>query len=106
MACKYEVVGGHLPEEELEAYRQRAVELYGREPQRILARVDGDYVDLDYTFAERPMERIRRITGYLAGTMDRFSNGKRAEERGHAAREFQAQKDKKENHEEGQAVPL
>jgi hypothetical protein len=26
-------------------------------------------------------ERIRRITGYLAGTLDRFNNAKRAEER-------------------------
>jgi hypothetical protein len=26
-------------------------------------------------------ERIRRITGYLVGTVDRFNNGKAAEER-------------------------
>ncbi len=26
-------------------------------------------------------QRIRRITGYLVGTVDRFNNGKRAEER-------------------------
>ena len=26
-------------------------------------------------------ERIRRITGYLVGTIDRFNNGKRAEEK-------------------------
>ena len=26
-------------------------------------------------------ERIRRITGYLVGTLSRFNNGKRAEER-------------------------
>ena len=25
-------------------------------------------------------ERIRRITGYLVGTLDRFNNGKRSEE--------------------------
>ena len=28
-----------------------------------------------------PFERIRRITGYLVGTLDRFNNGKKAEER-------------------------
>lgn len=28
-----------------------------------------------------PFERIRRITGYLVGTLDRFNNSKRAEER-------------------------
>ena len=27
-----------------------------------------------------PFERIRRITGYLVGTLDRFNNAKRAEE--------------------------
>lgn len=26
-------------------------------------------------------ERIRRITGYLVGTLERFNNGKRAEEK-------------------------
>ena len=30
---------------------------------------------------EVSFERIRRITGYLVGTLDRFNNGKRAEER-------------------------
>jgi len=28
-----------------------------------------------------PFQRIRRITGYLVGTLDRFNNAKRAEER-------------------------
>jgi hypothetical protein len=28
-----------------------------------------------------PFERVRRITGYLVGTLDRFNNSKRAEER-------------------------
>ena len=30
---------------------------------------------------DRPFERIRRITGYLVGTLDRFNNAKRSEER-------------------------
>ena len=30
-----------------------------------------------------PFERIRRITGYLVGTIDRFNDAKRAEEREH-----------------------
>ncbi|MBQ9348294.1 MAG: hypothetical protein IJT94_13335 [Oscillibacter sp.] len=28
-----------------------------------------------------PFERIRRITGYLVGTMEKWNNAKRAEER-------------------------
>ena len=31
--------------------------------------------------ADVKFDRIRRITGYLAGTTDRFNNAKRAEER-------------------------
>ncbi|MBD5608551.1 MAG: hypothetical protein HDQ93_06855 [Desulfovibrio sp.] len=30
-----------------------------------------------------PFERIHRITGYLVGTLDRFNDAKRAEEREH-----------------------
>ena len=33
-------------------------------------------------------ERIRRITGYLVGTVDRFNNGKRAEERDRVKHNF------------------
>ncbi|MDL2263267.1 anaerobic ribonucleoside triphosphate reductase [Synergistaceae bacterium OttesenSCG-928-I11] len=33
------------------------------------------------TDGDRKFERIRRITGYLVGTVDRFNNAKRAEER-------------------------
>ena len=28
-----------------------------------------------------PFDRIRRITGYLVGTLDRFNNAKRSEEK-------------------------
>ena len=33
-----------------------------------------------YVGAGVKFERIRRITGYLVGTLDRFNNAKRAEE--------------------------
>lgn len=80
MACEFIVLGGELPQEELNNYARRAREQHGREPKRITVKVDGDFVDLDYEFAPQPFERIRRITGYLVGTLDRFNNGKRAEE--------------------------
>ena len=41
---------------------------------------DGEYVDLQWTLLEMPFYRIRRITGYLVGSLERFNNGKRAEE--------------------------
>lgn len=37
-------------------------------------------VSLDYKTQPVKFERIRRITGYLVGTVDRFNNAKRAEE--------------------------
>ena len=44
-------------------------------------KIDGDEVDLDYTFYPLGFERIRRITGYLVGTLDRFNDAKAAEEK-------------------------
>ena len=81
MSCEINVTGGELPQEEINAYIARAKEKYGREPQGIDIRVDGDFVELSYDFGHTPFQRIRRITGYLVGTLDRFNNGKRAEER-------------------------
>lgn len=40
---------------------------------------DDGYIDADYVLKPVPIERIRRITGYLVGTIDRFNNAKRAE---------------------------
>lgn len=34
---------------------------------------------VSYKLAGRPFERIRRITGYLVGTIDRWNNAKRQE---------------------------
>ena len=39
---------------------------------------NGD-IDVDYTLVPRKFERIRRITGYLVGTVDRWNNAKRSE---------------------------
>ena len=37
-------------------------------------------IDLEYATQGQKFERIRRITGYLVGTIDRWNNAKRAEE--------------------------
>ena len=42
--------------------------------------VDGEDVGITYDLKPLPFERIRRITGYLVGTLDRFNDAKRAEE--------------------------
>ena len=40
---------------------------------------DGSVLER-FTWERVNFERIRRITGYLVGTLDRFNDGKRAEE--------------------------
>ena len=41
--------------------------------------VDGDFVDVKFEYESVQFERIRRITGYLVGTLDRFNDAKYAE---------------------------
>lgn len=74
------VRGGEISEKEKEAYVNRAKEQYpDQELVGLDIALDGEYVDLTYHFKEVPFERIRRITGYLVGTLDRFNDAKRAE---------------------------
>ncbi len=74
------ITGGKLEDKEIQAYVDRGRE--NKPSSKLIAldiTVDGEYVDLQYTYDDRPFERIRRITGYLVGTLDRFNNAKRAE---------------------------
>lgn len=48
-------------------------------PVRLKISIDGEHVDLEYELESIPFERIRRITGYLVGTTDRWNNAKTAE---------------------------
>ena len=41
--------------------------------------VDGEYVDVNYEIEHVPFDRIRRITGYLVGTTERWNDAKKAE---------------------------
>ena len=70
-----------LPDVELLAYVQRGREKYGRALLSVEVMIDGEYADVCYHMKKVPFDRIRRITGYLVGTMDKWNNGKRAEER-------------------------
>ena len=72
--------GTEMPEQEMKAYVQRGKELYGKELSAIHAVLMDEEVELDYTLHKPPFERIRRITGYLVGTTDRFNDAKKAEE--------------------------
>jgi hypothetical protein len=78
---KINVIGEKLPQQEIDAYIDYGKKKYpGRIIKEMTIKTDGDFVDLRYDFADIPFDRIRRITGYLVGTLDRFNDGKRAEE--------------------------
>lgn len=76
------VNGGSISEEEKQAYAKYVIGKHSDQKiTQLDINVDGDYVDLKYHFEPKNFERIRRITGYLVGTLDNWNNGKRAEER-------------------------
>ena len=49
--------------------------------QLTISPAENGEVNLDYVLQPARFERIRRITGYLVGTLDRFNDAKRAEVR-------------------------
>ena len=75
------VNGGTMSQAEIDEYVRR---IRKKHPDRIINEltltINGKYVDIQYNYDTVPFERIRRITGYLVGTLDRFNNAKRAEE--------------------------
>ncbi len=70
-----------IPLEERKQYVDYITKKTGRKISRLNIEADGDYVNLAYKFEDVPFERIRRITGYLVGTMDNWNDAKRAEEK-------------------------
>ena len=48
--------------------------------QLTISPAENGEVNLDYVLQPARFERIRRMTGYLVGTIDRWNNAKRAEE--------------------------
>lgn len=67
-----------LSDQESGAYIRRCRAIHPK--CKVYAVIDGDSVDLHYQWGAVKFDRIRRITGYLVGTLDRFNDGKRAEE--------------------------
>ena len=72
-----------VTEAEARAYIADAKELYPHETITVLeispAEDGNGTVAIDYTVQPPRFERVRRITGYLVGTLDRFNDAKRAE---------------------------
>ena len=74
-------ITGNCDPKEQQAYVDYLQEKYNRKLDSLDINIDGEYADLHYTFTKEPFERIRRITGYLVGTMDHWNDAKTAEER-------------------------
>lgn len=74
------VVTGNVSLEEGKAYVDYLEKKYNRKLKKLAVNIDGDYADLNYEFEKVPFERIRRITGYLVGTMDHWNDAKAAQE--------------------------
>lgn len=74
------VIGGPLEQREIDRYVKYVSD---QNPNRTLKclkiEVDGDYVNLTYELEPVKFDRIRRITGYLVGTTDRWNDAKKAE---------------------------
>lgn len=79
---KITVKNGEIPVEEQNGYAEYVAKKYSdRVIEELIINIDGDEVLLETHFEEpKKFIRIRRITGYLVGTLDRFNDGKRAEE--------------------------
>lgn len=77
------VHGGDMPLSEMQHYVKHFTEKYKNKRIESLdiryVKNGGGYIDVDIKFRSVPFERIRRITGYLVGTLDRFNDAKRSE---------------------------
>lgn len=77
------VENGILEQKEIDAYVEMAQDKHGDKLIGLKIEVENDdEVTLTYILKnDVPFERIRRITGYLVGTLDKWNDAKRAEER-------------------------
>ncbi len=71
----------NIPEEIVQAAISMMEQEEGRKVVEISIRrtENPDEYGITPVFERVPFQRIRRITGYLVGTLDRFNNAKRAE---------------------------
>lgn len=74
---------GNMSDKEINA---TAEHLISENPDKIIKEITISVVDdenaiVTFSYDSVDFQRIRRITGYLVGTLDRFNNAKRAEER-------------------------
>lgn len=72
-----------ISNEELTAYKNYIADKYPNEviDEIILEFDDEGYVNIETHKHSTPFNRLRRITGYLTNSLERWNNGKKAEEK-------------------------
>ena len=80
MSARITVKGQAIEAKEQQAYVEYLESKHNRKLKALDIEIDGDYANLTYEWEPVPFERIRRITGYLVGTMDHWNDAKTAEE--------------------------
>lgn len=77
---KINVIGGAMEESERKFYADCIREKYPNlNITSMTIHIKGDYVEIYYSYDTAPFERIRRITGYLTGTVNRWNDAKQDE---------------------------
>lgn len=77
---------------ELEKYAEFIdLRVDGRVDKILVTLCDDGCVDIDYVKHGQKFERIRRVTGYLVGTLDRWNDAKQAEEKDRVKHEVDVQ---------------
>ena len=77
----YATPGAPVADEEIRAYIRRGnLQNMNTIVDGLTLVVDGEEVEITYSLAPVPFDRIRRITGYLVGSMNRWNDAKTAEE--------------------------
>lgn len=74
------IIETNTNEKETQAYIDYLESKYGRNLKAVKITIDDEYADIEYEFEPKPFERIRRITGYLVGSMESWNNAKTSEE--------------------------
>ena len=66
----------------IQQHIEKIISQYEKEEGKLLFKISlnkNGEIQLDWKIKRPKFERIRRITGYLVGTVDRWNNGKQAE---------------------------
>ena len=74
------IIETNTTEQETQDYINYLENKYNKKIKSLKVTVNDDFADLEYELEPQRFERIRRITGYLVGSMEHWNSAKTAEE--------------------------